>query len=439
MYNHSVTLEAKKCIGCTDCIKRCPTEAIRVRDAKAKIIHERCIDCGNCIAVCRNGAKQAVMDDLGMIRNYKYPVVMPAPAFYAQFSKCERVDTLLATFYDLGFVDHIEVAQAAEYIAKQTKDYIQENRQYPIISSACPVIVRLIQRRFPSLIDQILPIMSPMELAARMAKESYKQKGIKEEDVGVFFVSPCPAKRTDIKKPKGYERSYVDGVLSMQTMYKAMVHRLGKHKEAIIRREKVSDGISWAMRNGAVNHLGIDNYIAVDGIESVIAILEKVEDGTLENIQYIEALGCIGGCLGGPLVVENPFISRYTLKKFIQKDCIKEGCDSEVKQKSTLASCIDTKYTKPITPRPVFSLNENLEVAIEMMEAIETLYSKLPGIDCGSCGAPTCKCFAEDVIKGFAHTEDCVFMLKERIKALSEDMLELTRKLIPTENEEGKE
>lgn len=55
---HSVTLQKSKCMGCTDCIKRCPTEAIRVRSSKAQIIEARCIDCGNCIRICRNGAKQ---------------------------------------------------------------------------------------------------------------------------------------------------------------------------------------------------------------------------------------------------------------------------------------------------------------------------------------------------------------------------------------------
>lgn len=55
---HSVKLDIDKCIGCTDCIKRCPTEAIRVRNGKAHIMNERCIDCGMCIRVCRNHAKK---------------------------------------------------------------------------------------------------------------------------------------------------------------------------------------------------------------------------------------------------------------------------------------------------------------------------------------------------------------------------------------------
>lgn len=68
-----------------------------------------------------------------------------------------------------------------------------------------------------------------------------------------------------------------------------------------------------------------------------------------------------------------------------------------------------------------------------MMEEIEELTKILPKIDCGSCGAPTCRCFAEDVIKGDANLEDCIFMLRKRIKEVSEVMLELTQKVIPTQ------
>ena len=60
-YFHSVRLDEEKCMGCTNCIKRCPTQAIRVRSGKAHIISERCIDCGTCGApTCRALAEDIV-------------------------------------------------------------------------------------------------------------------------------------------------------------------------------------------------------------------------------------------------------------------------------------------------------------------------------------------------------------------------------------------
>ena len=431
MSSHSVALESEKCIGCTDCIKRCPTEAIRVRGSKAKIIEERCIDCGNCIRICRNGAKKAVTDSIKSLNNYKYRIALPAPSFYAQFKKAKSVTSILSSLYDIGFTDIMEVASAAEIITKHTQDFVKNAKAFPVISSSCPAIVRLIQRRFPSLIDHVLPVISPMELAARYVKSKYIERGIDEKEVGVFFISPCPAKATEIHRPKGLEKSYVDGVFSMQEIYKLVAPKLNSPKSKIFERKSTYKGIVWATRNGSMSDGVIQSYIAVDGMESVIDILEHVEDGILSDVQFIEAFACIGGCLGGVLTIENPFISRAEIKKWIDEDN-RNHFEGDVALFKELQS-INVRFEKPIKPRPVFSLNNDRSKAIKMMEEIEELTKILPKIDCGSCGAPTCRCFAEDVIKGDVHLEDCIFMLRKRIKEVSEVMLELTQKVVPTQ------
>ena len=81
---HSVRLEKEKCRACTNCLKRCPTEAIRVRGGRAHIIDERCIDCGECIRVCEYHAKIAVTDPLSSISRFRYKLALPAPSLYGQ-------------------------------------------------------------------------------------------------------------------------------------------------------------------------------------------------------------------------------------------------------------------------------------------------------------------------------------------------------------------
>jgi ferredoxin len=70
-YKHSVSLDIEKCKGCTTCLKRCPTEAIRIRNGHAVINSMRCIDCGECIRLCPYKAKKAISDKLDSIKNYK--------------------------------------------------------------------------------------------------------------------------------------------------------------------------------------------------------------------------------------------------------------------------------------------------------------------------------------------------------------------------------
>ena len=77
-YFHSVELNADKCCGCTNCLKRCPTEAIRVHGGKARILPERCIDCGECIRICPHHAKSAYSTKIEEIGNFKYTVAIPA-------------------------------------------------------------------------------------------------------------------------------------------------------------------------------------------------------------------------------------------------------------------------------------------------------------------------------------------------------------------------
>ncbi len=123
---HSVTLDKERCIGCTDCIKRCPTEAIRVRNSKAEIMDERCIDCGMCIRVCKSNAKQATTDPLDKINRYRYKVAIPAPTIYTQFKKKRDPNILLTALKRLGFDEVFEVAKAAEIVTEYSKEVMEK-------------------------------------------------------------------------------------------------------------------------------------------------------------------------------------------------------------------------------------------------------------------------------------------------------------------------
>ena len=172
IFFHSVTLDESKCVGCTNCIKRCPTEAIRVRSGKAVIMSERCIDCGECIRICPHHAKRAKHDHLSMLEKFTYKIALPAPSLYGQFNNLDDQDYVLSGLKKLGFDDVMEVSGAAELVSEATRRLMDAGTlQRPVISSACPAVVRLIRVRFPDLCDHVLPLLSPMETAARIAKQ----------------------------------------------------------------------------------------------------------------------------------------------------------------------------------------------------------------------------------------------------------------------------
>ena len=147
-YKHSVSLEASKCTGCTTCLRHCPTEAIRIRKGHAVINADRCIDCGECIRVCPHNAKKAVCSSLAKMDRFKYKIALPAPTLYGQFEELSDVDYVLQGLLDMGFDEVYEVSRAAELVSEYTRKYLEtDGIKKPVISSACPVITRLIALR----------------------------------------------------------------------------------------------------------------------------------------------------------------------------------------------------------------------------------------------------------------------------------------------------
>ncbi|PKM95912.1 MAG: ferredoxin [Firmicutes bacterium HGW-Firmicutes-1] len=425
---HSVTLNEDKCIGCTDCIKRCPTEAIRVRNSKAVITDERCIDCGMCIRVCRNNAKKATTDSIEKIHMFEYKVAIPAPTLYTQFKNIVNPNVVLTGLKQIGFDEVFEVAKAAEIITEYTKKLLQNDMiKKPIISSACPAIVKLIQMRFPSLIPNIMPVISPKEAMARYAKNYLIGQGMKEESIGVFFISPCAAKVTNSRMPETIHKSYVDGVISLKEVYIKLIPELKKMGEPEALLMSSMEGIGWAGIGGEGKATMIENHIAVDGIENVIKVLERIEDGKLD-VDFLECLACVNGCLGGPLTVEDSFVANNRMDKV--KKYIKEG--AEKRPIHIYDDSVKLSWDLPLKTKQVHKLDENMNRALEKIERLEMIYETLPQIDCGSCGAPTCRALAEDIVRDIANIEDCVFMLRMKVRSMAEDMLTLAQKMPPS-------
>ena len=422
-YFHSVTLDRDKCKGCINCIKRCPTEAIRVRDGKAKIIKERCIDCGECIRVCPHHAKKATFDPLSMLNPFRYTIALPAPTLYGQFNNLDDVDIVLNALLALGFDEVYEVSKAAELVSDATRKLLKSNTiPKPVISSACPAVTRLIRVRFPSLIENVLPLHAPVEVAARLAKEEAMRKtGLPREDIGAIFISPCPAKVTAAKMPLGTEQSEISAVFAISEVYpKLLKHMKESPRENLCSSGKI--GVSWATSTGEAAALLNDNYLAADGIENVIRVLEDLEDEKFSNLDFIELNACNGGCVGGVLTVENPYVARTKLKRLRKYlpvslnhlDAIPDSMNWDV----------DLQYT------PVMKLDADFQVALNKMSEMERLESLLPGLDCGSCGAPSCKALAEDVVRGFGSMDDCIFKFRENIASLIDNVQKL-EELIP--------
>lgn len=406
-YWHSVFLHQDKCTGCTNCMHKCPTQAIRVIQGKAKIMEERCIDCGECIKVCPFHAKDAKTDQLNDLAKYRYNVALPTIPLYGQFPTEYDMQRILNTFYRMGFNEIYDVARAADIISAYLKDHIDSAAPdiKPLISTYCPGVTRLIQIRYPNLIDNIIPIESPTEIAARQVRKLVREKtGLDDSEIGVFLIAECPAKVTSIKRPVGLDVSQVSGAISFKGLYPRLLKLYETMTGDMTEIEQGSGkGIGWGRVGGQSYSIDMDNYIAVDGIEEVIKVLDKVDMDMLKNIDFIEGYACVTGCCGGPLNIENPFVAKSRIRKHAKRPQIYTS--EALKEKCAFENII---WTNAIEPHPILKLDKDFKKAIEMMSKIESITKLLPGLDCGACGSPTCRVLAEDVVTGRAKFEDCI-------------------------------
>ena len=412
----AVRLDENLCMGCINCIKRCPTEAIRVRNQKAVITKEFCIDCGECIRICPHHAKHATFDSMDMIKQYEYTVALPAPSLYAQMNNLDDINIVLNALKLMGFSDVFEVSGAAEILSAASRMYIEEHKEkWPIISTACPVVTRLIRVRFPNLLEHLLPLKAPVDIAAELAvKVAMEKTGLPRERIGIFFISPCPAKVTAAKNPLGYEKSEVDGVLAIKDVYPQLIGCM----KTVAEKEELEDlaisgkiGISWGSSGGEASGLLTDSYLAADGIENIIRVLEDMEDQKFTNLEFIELNACNGGCVGGVLTVENPYVAKVKLKRLRKY--------MPVARTHIPLESIDIGWTQEVEYEPVFNLGVSLIESIGKVAKVEELCKKFPGLDCGSCGAPTCKALAEDIVRGVADENYCIHIFREYVNKLS--------------------
>ncbi len=254
------------------------------------------------------------------------------------------------------------------------EEHLERNKYpRPIISSTWPVVVRLIQRLFPSLILLIIRMEQSREIAAKnLKRELSKEHKISEQEIGFFHITSCPTKMVSINKPKTMEKSYLDGAISIKEIYNQIMSRMKRKERKFIlqiQSQASGIGISWAISNGEIRGIKQDASVSVSGVYDTIRILNNVEADKIKNIEYLECLICPYGCIGGPLTVENRFFAKSHILKLIRKFGGKNR--------------IDIDYVKQLYDKNFFSFEQNIQpkpfppIDLDKNEAIKKLNLKI--------------------------------------------------------------
>ncbi len=423
---HSIYIIKEKCEGKMKCMRICPTEAIRVRNGKAVILGDRCIDCGECIKACPNKAIVPLTNSFTEFSQFEYVVAVPSPVIFSQFNREINPHDILRGLKEIAFNGVSNLTQSCEAVSIAIQEYLNENpRRRPVISSFCPTVIRLIQVDYPELTDLLLPIDSPMEITARDLKmQISSETGIDIEKIGIIYITPCPSKISAIRHHPRKKMSFIDGAISIRDIYNSLLSALTKSDKEYAEDEKVvayGAGLAWAVLGGQTKYLKAENCLAVGGIQNVIQILEDIENGKIKDIDYIECHACIEGCIGGSLTVENPYVSRSTIL-YLMKIYGEELTQNRDKIKTLYEKGYFSLNGK-LASYPLQPLDGNLAKAIKKMEKRNEIFESLPKLDCGLCGSPTCMAFAEDIIRDMAVITDCIFKSFKQGDSKAKDFL----------------
>ncbi|HEX9744694.1 MAG TPA: [Fe-Fe] hydrogenase large subunit C-terminal domain-containing protein [bacterium] len=428
---HSFEIDYDKCCGSMACLRTCPTEALRVRDGKVRHYPEMCVDCGGCIAICPSGAFKVTTDSLSDLDNYQYKVAIPSVTLYGQFGLDVSVDEVNNGLLSLGFDEVYDDRIEVELVTRAISEYIHNHEgPFPLISTLCPVVVRLIQVSYPYLVDQIIPMDVPREIAAREIKKKYSvELGIPADRIAAVYLSPCPGKVTSVHHPAQGGESEIDFAIGISDIYNDLQYAINKNKQQSGNGHESKltfnlTTINWALSGGQSKYLTDINTLSVIRLENVIHMLEELSMGKIGDIQFLEAFACAGGCVGGPLTVQNIYMARSKLRRLSAEWPLH---DPEI------AYEVSDRYNMPdyllknqLEPRPIKEQKMTMAQRITRMKQAETIRNTLPGIDCAVCGSPTCEVFAHDVVDGEAGIDECFL--------LSDDIVNKLRKIYRTDN-----
>ncbi|MDR0649562.1 MAG: Fe-S cluster protein [Synergistaceae bacterium] len=423
---HSIRISYSACHGCVNCIKSCPTEAIRVIAGSITIIKDLCVDCGECLRACDRKALGIDDDDWDLIRAHGNVAAIPDPTFFAQFGSYWypelAKEALSQNGIDLLVEDIEDAFDLSAYAAARTIERMSKD-QLPVISTYCPAVVRLIQLEYPELLSRLIVVENPLEIAAEMWRKRTKSFA------PLTLIVPCPAKITMVRDPVGRQPSPIQHIVSMRKVVHALMASGVKVSSDTPRGKSDTKRFAeWASRGGESRHItrfaSKDlRVIAVSGLRNTMDLLEQLELGRLRGVDFVECRTCDIGCFGGVAAPESRFLAHMKHRD------IETNWQLSPDRQDHLKSMFENeklwRLSEPIPSRQRLPLSSDLPEAMNRLKQMKAIFAELPHIDCGACGRPSCKAMAEDVAREQGEITDCIFKLREDISSLANQIISL--------------
>ena len=405
-----MTLKKSNCKNCHKCIRHCPVKAIRFSGNQAHIIGNECILCGHCFVVCPQDAKEIVdgTEKARVLLQSGAPVVVSlAPSFIANYEGV-GIESMRRALKKLGFFDVEETAVGATIVKTEYERMLRDEQRDIIIASCCHSVNLLIQKYFPSALEYLADVLSPMQAHCADIKKRYP-------NAKTVFIGPCVAKKDEAE----YYEGLVDAVLTFEELtnwLKAEGVELDREvdntPESRARFFPTTGGVLKTMAQNAPGY----TYLALDGVENCIAALKEIESGKIHKC-FIEMSACVGSCIGGPVMEKyhrsSPVRDYVTIAGYAgEKDfAVDQPAPMSLKKNFTM---IEHKLAQP-------SETEIMSVLRQMGK-----FKPADELNCGTCGYNSCREKAIAIIQGKAESSMCLPNLLDKAESFSDTIVRNT-------------
>ena len=405
-----LTLKKSNCKNCYKCIRHCPVKAIRFSGNQAHIIGNECILCGHCFVVCPQDAKEIVdgTEKARVLLQSGDPVVVSlAPSFIANYEGV-GIEAMRSALKKLGFFDVEETAIGATIVKTEYERMLKDEERDIIITSCCHSVNLLIQKYFPSCLEYLADVMSPMQAHCADIKK-------RMPNAKTVFIGPCVAKKDEAE----YYEGIVDAVLTFEELTNWLkAERIELEKEvddtpdSRARFFPTTGGVLKTMAQDAPGY----TYLALDGVENCISALKDIESGKIHKC-FIEMSACVGSCIGGPVMEK--YHRSSPIKDYITIADYAGERDFEVEQPAPMSlkknfTMIEHKLAQPAE-------NEIMTVLRQMGK-----FKPSDELNCGSCGYNSCREKAIAIIQGKAEISMCLPFLKDKAESFSDTIVNNT-------------
>jgi len=422
-----VKFDESFCTGCSKCIRACLTKALRMREGRLVLNESLCIGCGECIRACPEGAVTSAISCERFEKSERFSVAIVSPILYPQFQGVMPCDVLQG-LNRMGFDHVIDLSCYLEMYQFAAEESIARNHEsgeapWPLISPICPVVCRLIALKYPNLLSRILPLKRPVGLIGKdIRRQIGEEFGVEDDDIEFCHLTPCPSKMASADMAEILDFPCIDRVLGINDIYPQLISAVEQVKDmdlSFYPCQRVcilpnARALMWGMSGGEIAGIDTEGTLAVSGLREVMHYIEKIEIGLFQDIAYMEFRACQTGCLGGSLTAVDKYLALSNAQKMIKMF----GLDRRF-QRRKLRQVYDQGWfhsrKKPEEKLKDFIGREPL-LSIEQMQRVEQILEKLPGNDCGACGAPDCRTFAEDVVRGYADLKDCYRIMLDTLQ-----------------------